>query len=168
MPDSKSDGRSTRLPARKHPAHGVLIIESKPTIVFLTVCTKDRKRWLASAAVHEELRKAWHKADAWCVGRYVVMPDHIHLFTSPGKLEVSLDEWIQYWKSCFTREVRRAKLFRLPPHPWQTDHWDTRLRKWQLYEEKWKYVRNNPVRHGLVQRAEDWPYQGEIQSLRWE
>ncbi len=28
--------------------------------------------------------------------------------------------------------------------------------------QKWEYVRDNPVRHGLVASAEEWPYQGEI------
>ncbi|MFL6519487.1 MAG: hypothetical protein ACJ8NS_04645 [Chthoniobacterales bacterium] len=26
---------------------------------------------------------------------------------------------------------------------------------------------NNPVRHGLVKNAEDWPYQGVLNELRW-
>jgi hypothetical protein len=29
-------------PQRKHPAHGVFMYSGTPTIVFLTVCTKDR------------------------------------------------------------------------------------------------------------------------------
>ena len=35
------------------------------------------------------------------------------------------------------------------------------------YDEKWQYVRNNPVRHGLVESAEKWPYQGELNRLEW-
>jgi hypothetical protein len=26
---------------------------------------------------------------------------------------------------------------------------------------------NNPVRHGYVAHAEDWPYQGELNVLQW-
>jgi hypothetical protein len=29
------------------------------------------------------------------------------------------------------------------------------------------YVRRNPIRHDLVTKAEDWPYQGEIEHLEW-
>ena len=36
------------------------------------------------------------------------------------------------------------------------------LRSDESYSEKWNYVRNNPVRAGLVQNADDWPYAGEI------
>ena len=64
------------LPQRKHPAHGVLYVDRQPTIVFDTVCTKDRKPWLANQDVHNLLREVWADASAWLVGRYVVMPDH--------------------------------------------------------------------------------------------
>ena len=50
---------------------------------------------------------------------------------------------------------------------WQVDCWDTQLRAGQSYSAKWDYVRNNAVRHGLVTRAEDWPYQGELNVLPW-
>jgi hypothetical protein len=35
----------------------------------------------------------------------------------------------------------------------------------ESYERKVTYVRQNPIRAGLVKRAEDWPYQGEIFGL---
>ena len=84
------------------------------------------------------------------VGRYVIMPDHIHLFAAPTETDVDLDGWIRFWKSCFTKEIRRSKSFKCPPRFWQSQHWDTRLRNWRSYDNKWTYVRNNPVRHGLV------------------
>jgi hypothetical protein len=36
------------------------------------------------------------------------------------------------------------------------------LRSDESYAEKWNYVRENPVRAGLVRNASEWPYQGEI------
>jgi putative transposase len=76
---------------RKHPAHGVLVSMDSPNIVFLTVCTKDRAAWLASDAAHAALLEAWREADAWWVGRYVLMPEHLHLFCAPVNLEMPLD-----------------------------------------------------------------------------
>jgi hypothetical protein len=35
------------------------------------------------------------------------------------------------------------------------------------YEEKLAYVRENPLRKKLVEKAEDWPYQGRIYDLQW-
>jgi REP element-mobilizing transposase RayT len=146
---------------RKHPVHGVLMIPNQPTIVFLTVCTKDRQPWLAVSEVHELLHSVWTEADAWLVGKYTIMPDHIHMFIAPGRRGIPIGNWVRYWKSQFTRRHRN------PCHLWEADYWDTRLRRSESYIEKWEYVSNNPVRRGLVKRPKDWIFQGEIHNLYW-
>jgi putative transposase len=148
-------------PERKRPVHQLKIGKNRPTIVFLTVCTKDRKPWLLSPPVHELLKLVWLEASAWLVGRYTLMPDHLHLFAAPGELELPLGSWVRYWKSEFSKRHGNPDL------GWQTDYWDTTLRAGETYLNKWEYVRNNPVRHGLVNKAEDWPFQGEIHVLPW-
>ena len=35
----------------------------------------------------------------------------------------------------------------------------------ESYEQKWSYVRENPVRAGLVAVADDWSWQGEVERL---
>ena len=35
------------------------------------------------------------------------------------------------------------------------------------YDEKWSYVRMNPVRRGLAYASEEWPFQGEVFPLAW-
>lgn len=107
------------------------------------------------------LLAAWNEAGAWTVGRYVLMPDHLHLFCSPTNTDITLDAWIRYWKSRFRRQVSN------PEWRWQPHHWDTRLRRGENYSEKWEYVRQNPVRAGLIGDPEAWPYQGECHVLRW-
>lgn len=146
---------------RKHPAHGILLVEGQPTIVFDTVCTKDRQSWLACDEVHGLLREVWQDASAWLMGRYVVMPDHVHFFAAMTDVDIAYENWVTYWKSQFSKRHKQAS------HRWLSDHWDTRLRNESVYEEKWEYVRANPVRHGLVATPEAWPYQGEIHELRW-
>ena len=149
------------LPARSHPAHGVHRTLNLPTIVFLTLCTKDRRPYLAARDVHELLLDVWRKADAWLVGRYVVMPDHIHLFAGPVGCDMPFDPWVRFWKSQFTRRCP------IEGHAWQSDHWDRRLRNGDSYEQKWDYVRQNPVRHRLANTADEWPFQGELNRLPW-
>ena len=148
-------------PQRKHPAHGILLVEGKPTIIFDTVCTKDRVPWLACDAVHELLRTVWFEASAWLMGRYVIMPDHIHFFAAMTHSPIEYENWVTYWKSQFTKRHGVAD------HRWQTDHWDTRMRSELMYEDKWKYVLDNPMRKKLVASAADWPFEGEIYELRW-
>ena len=49
----------------------------------------------------------------------------------------------------------------------QRDCWDTQLRRGENYHEKWEYVRNNPVRRGLVANADEWPFGGVLNDLLW-
>ncbi|MCX7778530.1 MAG: hypothetical protein N2381_10845, partial [Armatimonadetes bacterium] len=111
------------LPQRRRPHHNVIIKPNHPVIVFITVCMKDREPWLANCEVHEILISVWREATAWLVGRYVLMPDHVHLFASPGELDVPLGVWISYWKAQFSRRHKN------PDHRWQTGYWDTQLRR---------------------------------------
>jgi len=164
---ARREPRPPDQPNRKHPSHGILESHDGPTIVFDTVCTKNRAPTLASEDVHRMLREAWESADAWRVGRYVIMSDHIHYFATNIDSMIEFDQWVQFWKSQFT-QMFRTRFDRPSPVKWQTDHWDVTLRNWRAYDEKWEYVRNNPVRHGLVEQADAWPYQGEIYRLRWE
>ena len=70
---------------RKHPVHlEVHDRRDTPIIVYLTVCTKRRKPILANPAAHELLRASWREARLWLVGRYVIMPNHLHLFCAPA------------------------------------------------------------------------------------
>jgi REP element-mobilizing transposase RayT len=151
-----------QLPRRKHPAHGVLYVDGQPTIVFDTVCTKNRAPWLADEVVHQLLCQVWQEATAWLMGRYVIMPDHIHFFAAATDSPVPYVNWVKYRKSQFTKRHKIAQ------HQWLADHWDVRMRNASRYEEKWLYVEQNPVRHGLVARPEDWPYRGEIYEFGWE
>jgi putative transposase len=157
-PSSSDHDRSVR----KHPAHGVLFLDGKPTVIFDTICTKGRQPWLANPQVHDLLRRIWQAADGWRVGRYVVMPDHIHLFSAATDSPISYQNWVKYWKSQFTKQHGVAE------HRWQTDNWDTRMRTIEHYEEKWEYVLENPLRKKLVTRMEDWPFQGVVFDWTWE
>jgi putative transposase len=56
---------------------------------------------------------------------------------------------------------------RVAPSHWQKTFFDHLLGSAESYSEKWNYVRENPVRAGLVAKAEDWPYMGEIFELEY-
>jgi putative transposase len=148
--------------ARKSIPHGVYIAPNNPTIVYVTVCSKNRSPWLATQECHALLVSVWKDATAWVVGRYVMMPDHVHLFATIGQPELPLDNWVRYFKSQFTKRLRN------PDCQWQTDHWDTRIRTAEMYEEKSWYVYQNPVRKSLVTSPELWPYQGVLNEIRWD
>lgn len=184
---SASSGAGGTAPSgrhRKHPAHlSVRELSNRSNIVFVTVCSKDRKQIFANPEMHKLLLAAWTEADSWMVGRYVIMPDHIHLFSAPARRDYpALKEWVGFWKSLVSRAllgkgplVHQVAVERdppggtasTPPSIWQRDFWDTQLRHGDSYSDKWEYVRNNPVRAGLVANWDDWKFTGEMNTLRW-
>jgi len=163
---SKEDAQKRIPPGRdrKHPIHlppGEK--HNRAIIIYVTVCTAKRRPILASPRVHGVILRAWRGAPTWLVGRYVVMPDHVHFFCAPdGMTAPSLERWMRYWKSTVTGAIGAKK-----GQVWQRDHWDRQLRSSESYASKWEYVRRNPVRHGLCQDPDDWPYQGELNILQW-
>ena len=48
---------------------------------------------------------------------------------------------------------------------WPRGFFDHLIRNSGSYGQKWDYVRENPVRAGLVSRQEDWLFQGEIVEI---
>jgi REP element-mobilizing transposase RayT len=86
-------------------------------------------------------------ANVWWVHLFVAMPDHCHALVSFPT--TNMKKVISDWK----RWVARQKGVR-----WQTDFFEHRLRRDESFEEKANYVLENPVRGGLVEKAEDWPY----------
>ena len=150
---------------RKHPVHQPVCEKyGRSVIIFLTVCTKGHKKILTGPVIHEHLVWSWRRAETWLVGRYIIMPDHVHLFCAPASLiPMPLLEWVSYWKSTSARTWPKPNDIPI----WQRHFWDTQLRRGQSYDEKWQYVIRNPARAGLVDRAEDWPFQDELNILRW-
>ena len=67
--------------SRKHPARQLTVsVGNLSTILHVTACTFQRRRILACEETHNLILDAWTQAPEWTVGRYVIMPDHVHLF----------------------------------------------------------------------------------------
>jgi tetratricopeptide (TPR) repeat protein/REP element-mobilizing transposase RayT len=150
-----------------HPGHLAHLrsFQTSP-LVFFTVCTHDRQRFLAQDVCHEILRSLWASSaerNGWYVGRYVLMPDHVHLFARPSPDADPMKDWVKLWKSVSARSIKRS--LELTGPVWQADYFDRYLRSSDRYAAKWEYVRNNPVRAGLVDDAAGWAFQGVIHEL---
>ncbi len=152
-------------PIRDH-LHRLANVWIKHPVYFITLCTDGRRQRLAQVPAAEILISAWRdspKIHGWAVGRFVIMPDHVHFFASPGSGAKSLSAFIRDWKKWTTRRLHAGGL--APPIVWQTEFFDHVLRSADSYEEKWFYVRENPVRAGHAACAEAWPYAGEGERL---
>ena len=147
-------GRFPRLPARLD-----RIFPTFP-LYFVTFCTYRRRPLLANPSLDFAFKKFLELAYTQhniAVGRYVIMPDHIHFFVR-GPIEFRLGRWVGTLKQSLGKAI--------PPQStnpiWQRGFFDHLLRNDESYSQKWNYVRENPLRAGLVNDADDWPYVGEI------
>ena len=90
----------------------------------------------------------------------VVMPDHVHLLLSPLRDEkgwpYSLPTILKLLKGTSARSVNNLSGSHGPL--WQEESFDHVLRSQESFEEKQEYIRQNPVRKGLVKRPEDYKW----------
>jgi putative transposase len=91
------------------------------------------------------------------------MPDHIHFFCRAELETKPLAEFMQAWKQWTSKRILAEPTVKGPL--WQPEFFDHVLRSSESYSQKWDYVRENPVRAALIQDADDWPWQGEIEDL---
>ena len=86
---------------------------------------------------------------------WVVMPNHVHVM-----IEIfdgfPLDNVIHSWKSYTASEAN--KLLKREGKFWYHDYFDRYIRDERHYYNSLRYIHENPVTAGLVERAEDWPY----------
>ena len=104
----------------------------------------------------------------WAVGRYVIMPDHVHFFCRAELDAKSLSDFVGNWKSWTNRAINALGRPRSAPAAttlWQRKFFDHVVRSNESYAEKWNYVQENPFRAGLVKSADHWSYSGEIEIL---
>lgn len=85
---------------------------------------------------------------------YCLMPDHLHVLLSPGDSGVPLSNWLRDFKSFTTNQNRRRRGSTL----WQRSGYDHVCRSAERAETVVAYIVDNPVRAGLVQRWQDWPW----------
>ena len=139
------------------------VVPNNP-VFFVTACTYRRKTILATPPVAKafvEFAERAYSDHNIAVGRYVIMPDHLHLFVC-GPDNFELGRWIGQLKQCLGKSVVPAPS---ADPVWQRRFFDHVLRSDESYAEKWNYVRENPIRAGLVTNADDWPYAGEIIAI---
>jgi len=90
----------------------------------------------------------------------VVMPDHVHIIFMPLETEnhetFSFEEIVGAIKSASSHSVNKA--LQRSGTVWQDESFDHVIRHAEGLEQKIRYVRENPVRKGLVARAKDYKW----------
>jgi REP element-mobilizing transposase RayT len=125
----------------------------KSIIYFVTMCVKDRHKVLANRKIFSAIKVTIPALKRWNVLAAVVMPDHAHFIVSPME---DRDLSVGDFATGFKRLLRKQ----LAPQlwEWQRGCFDRLLRSDENLGSKWIYVQDNPVRAGLAERVEDWPF----------
>ena len=147
---------------RRHLKRLGITYQSHPRY-FITVCSYHRLNYLNRSDVHAILRDHWSKSLSlygWAIGSYVVMPDHVHFFCTDVEERTRLSRMVGSWKQWSAKSICSTLGVKVPF--WQKEFFDHLLRSNESYSEKWEYVRQNPVRAGLVENTDDWEFAGHI------
>jgi REP element-mobilizing transposase RayT len=111
------------------------------------------KRIVLEAIIH------FHQVRYWLTAA-VVMPDHVHLLLTPidqeSNREFPLSKILQGMKGYSAREINKLKQSK--GSLWLDENYDRIVRDHDEYLEKWNYLRNNPVKDGISQVPEDYPF----------
>jgi putative transposase len=78
----------------------------------------------------------------------VLMPDHVHMLVSMSP-DHDLSKTVGLWKRWPWKKH---------DIDWQPNFFEHRLRREESADRKAQYVFLNPVRGGLIEKAEDWPW----------
>ena len=101
-----------------------------------------------------------HKADRFLVDAAVVMPDHLHLVgqLGEGSRQDAAPTLARVMHSLKSHSARSLSRLDVKTPVWQGGYYDHGLRDDEDYRARVRYVMQNPIRAGLVQRVEDYPY----------
>ncbi len=102
----------------------------------------------------DSLRWLRDNGRVWLAG-YVIMDDHSHfmiVLRGEHALKSVLDSFKTYTATRINRVLKRKGTF------WQEGYWDHAIRDEPDFWEHLEYMHNNPVRRGIVERPEDYPY----------
>lgn len=126
---------------------------------FLTLCTFARRERFRDARVVAEADRTFRDgARRWAFQflAYCYMPDHLHLVVAGTTRDSDLAGFIKDAKQrtgCWHAQRYSAPL-------WQTGWFDHIIRDDESIERHVSYTLANPVRAGLVDHWDQWPYSG--------
>jgi putative transposase len=133
------------------------------SVYFITFCVQPRRSVLANPSAWDISLKVLARLDQWTTLAAIAMPDHLHLLASPLDREASVSAFSKWFKRWFDEEYCGLSVVggwpTVQTWTWQEGCFDRLLRSDESLSDKWEYLRQNPVRAGVVADPDDWPYQ---------
>jgi putative transposase len=132
---------------------------------FFTVNLQDRRRALLveHAEARRDIVREVNTESPFVIDAMVVLPDHWHAVWTLPPDDANYTARIRLIKARFTKHLLRAgvpltKDTRGEYRLWQKRFWEHTIRDDLDFEAHVNYVHINPVKHGRVTRATDWPH----------
>ncbi len=103
---------------------------------------------------------------------WVVLPDHMHAIWSMPDHDPDYSKRWRLIKHYFSKSIERresirpSRLSKGEREIWQRRFWEHQLRDEADLQNHLDYVHINPVKHGYVTRARDWPYSSIHRYIR--
>ena len=128
------------------------------TSYFVTTKAFQNRALFRVAKIAETVLEAlqhYRQRGEYLLHEYVVMPDYLHVMITPSSTN-SLEKAMQFIKggSSYRLNHQRGQKINL----WNAGFHDWTIRNTADWNEKAQYIRENPVKAGLVERPKDWPY----------
>lgn len=136
---------------------------------FFTVVTEKRRPVFASGEAVVVLRDAFRAVRLsypFELDAMVVLPDYLHcIWTLPPEDQDFSARW-RLIKTWFTKHcdgnlrvsINKSRANKSQQAIWQHRFWEHVIRDERDYQNHVDYIHYNPVKHGYVERAIDWPY----------
>ena len=102
-----------------------------------------------------DVLRSYIAAGKFQVHDFVVMPDHVHLLVSVGS-GMTIERVMQFVKGGFS--YRLKKEFGYTGEVWQRGFSEVRVEDRQSFLRHREYIAENPVKAGLVESPEKFPY----------
>lgn len=141
---------------------------------FFTVNLADRKSNLLTAQI-DVLRSAVRKirqSHPFEIIAMVVLPDHLHAIWRLPEGDANYPLRWNLIKGAFSREIPkteeilRSRQMKRERGIWQRRYWEHQIRDDDDLAQHVAYIHFNPVKHGYVKRAVDWPYSSIHHEIR--
>jgi len=128
-------------------------------IVFITGVTRDRFPYFEAEdnvnLLFETMRRV-QTIHPFRLLAYVILPDHFHWLMRVDDASGNFSRVLHSVKRNYTLNYKKARGITTPFNLWQERFWDHIIRDERDLHNHFDYIHWNPVKHGCVQRPEDW------------
>jgi putative transposase len=129
--------------------------------LFFTIITHQRRPIFSNPQNVEHLKIAIARVKQkypFSLNAFVILPDHLHCI---WKLTDNDQDFSIRWrliKTYFSKQIDGLINMRKEKDIWQRRFWEHSIRSEDEWIRHMDYIHYNPVKHGFVQKPEDWLY----------